>query len=45
MMARMISLLPWNRSAPFSVALLGKTFFSAPTRGNILHGLPPVAEK
>ncbi len=45
MMARMISLLPWNRSAPFSVALLGKTFFSAPTRGNILHGQPPVAEK
>ncbi len=45
MMARMISLLPWNRSASFSVALLRNTLLSPPTRGNILHGLPPVAEK
>ena len=45
MMARMISLLPWNRSAAFSIGLLGRTFFSAPTRGNILHGLPEVVDK
>lgn len=45
MMARMISLLPWNRGVPLSVALLGQTFLSAPKRGNILQGLPPVTEK
>jgi hypothetical protein len=44
MMARIISLLPWNRGGAFSVALLGQTFLSAPKRGNILQGLPPVTE-
>ncbi len=37
-MARLVSLLPWNRSAPFSLALLIKTFFSRPVRGNIKQG-------
>lgn len=41
-MARLVSLLPWNRSEPFSFRLLKRTFFSAPVRGNILQGLPPV---
>lgn len=41
-MARMVSLLPWNRNEAFSVDLLKRTFFSAPVRGNILQGLPPV---
>ena len=41
-MARMVSLLPWNRKQPFSFALLEQTFLSAPVRGNILQGLPPV---
>lgn len=40
-MARCVSLLPWNRSEPFSVELLLKTFLSRPVRGNILQGLPP----
>lgn len=40
-MARMVSLLPWNRKQPFSFALLEQTFLSAPVRGNILQGLPP----
>ncbi len=40
-MARLVSLLPWNRSEPFSGRLLWRTFFSAPVRGNILQGLPP----
>lgn len=37
-MARMVSLLPWNRNQAFSVDLLKRTFFSAPVRGNILQG-------
>lgn len=40
-MARTVSLLPWNRKEAFSFALLKRTFFSAPTKGNILQGLPP----
>lgn len=41
-MARLVSLLPWNRREPFSSALLRRTFLSPPVRGNILQGLPPV---
>jgi hypothetical protein len=41
-MARLVSLLPWNRKEPFSFALVQRTFLSAPVRGNILQGLPPV---
>jgi len=37
-MARFVSLFPWNRSEPFSTALLIKTFFSRPVRGNIQQG-------
>lgn len=40
-MARLVSLLPWNRQEPFTFGLLKRTFFSAPVRGNILQGLPP----
>jgi hypothetical protein len=42
MMARVVSLLPWNRNEAFSFGLLKRTFLSAPVRGNILQGLPPV---
>lgn len=41
MMARMVSLLPWNREEAFSAGLLKRTFLSAPVRGNILQGMPP----
>lgn len=41
-MARTVSLLPWNRKEEFSFGLLKRTFGSAPVRGNILQGLPPV---
>ena len=41
-MARTVSLLPWNRKEAFSFALLKRTFLSAPVKGNILQGLPPV---
>ena len=37
-MARMVSLLPWNRKEAFSFDLLKRAFFSAPVRGNILQG-------
>jgi len=40
-MARLVSLLPWNRTEAFSLDLLRRTFLSAPVRGNILQGLPP----
>ena len=42
-MARIVSLLPWNRDERFSVGLLMKTFLSRPVRGNIMQGLPPVS--
>jgi hypothetical protein len=42
-MARMVSLLPWNRSEPFSPGLLKRTFFSRPVRGKILQGFPAKA--
>ncbi len=41
-MARCVSLLPWNRSEPFSFALLHKTFFSRPVRGNIQQGFAAI---
>ncbi len=37
-MARIVSLLPWNRREPFTFALVTKTFFSRPVRGNIKQG-------
>ena len=40
-MARLVSLLPWNRQEPITPGLLKRTFLSAPVRGNILQGLPP----
>jgi len=30
LLARMLSLLPWNRSEPITIGLLGRTFFSRP---------------
>ena len=41
-MARCVSLFPWNRSEPFSIDLLVRTFLSRPIRGSIMQGLPPV---
>ena len=37
-MARLVSLFPWNRSEPFSFALVKTTFLSRPARGNIQQG-------
>jgi hypothetical protein len=41
-MARIVSLLPWNRGERFSAAFVKKTFFSRPIRGSILQGQPPL---
>jgi hypothetical protein len=38
-MARFLSLMPWNRSAPFTMRLLARTFFTAPVMGRPDHGL------
>jgi hypothetical protein len=35
-MARTVSLLPWNRSAPLDGRLIIRTFFSRPVAGRIL---------
>ncbi|MEW6332378.1 MAG: hypothetical protein AB1560_13055 [Pseudomonadota bacterium] len=40
-LARFLSLMPWNRREPFSLALLKRTVFAPPTRGSILQGLAP----
>jgi len=37
-MARLVSLLPWNRSVPFSIDLVKQTFLSRPVRGSIKQG-------
>lgn len=40
LLARFLSLMPWNRRSPFSWTLVRRTFLTPPVRGNILHGLP-----
>lgn len=40
-MARMVSLLPWNRTEAFSLDVVKRTFFSAPVRGSFLQKLSP----
>ncbi|RRQ21561.1 hypothetical protein [Thiohalobacter thiocyanaticus] len=41
-MARLVSLLPWNRRETFSWALVRRTFLSPPVRGNVLQGHAPL---
>jgi hypothetical protein len=38
-LARVLSLLPWNRREPLTLARLHATFFTAPVRGNIADAL------
>lgn len=40
LLARTLSLLPWNRRAPLSWPMVRRTFLSKPVKGNILQGLP-----
>jgi hypothetical protein len=39
-LARVMSLMPWNKNEPYSMDLVKRTFFTAPVSGNILQGLP-----
>lgn len=39
-LARFLSLMPWNRTRPFSWQLVARTFLSRPVKGSILQGLP-----
>ena len=41
-LARTLSLMPWNRHVPFSTELLIRTFLSRPVRGSILQDTPPL---
>jgi hypothetical protein len=38
-MARMLSLMPWNRREPLTARLLARTFFTPPVMGRADHGL------
>jgi hypothetical protein len=40
LMARMLSLMPWNRQEAISRVLLRRTFLTPPIPGNARHGLP-----
>lgn len=39
LLARALSLLPWNRRQPLSAALVGRTFLSPPVRGSIVDAI------
>lgn len=39
LLARTLTLLPWNRSVPLSTSLLRRTFLARPVRGSILQAL------
>jgi hypothetical protein len=39
-MARTVSLAPWNREQPLSMALLKQAFLSAPARGSFIKAHP-----
>ncbi len=43
-MARIVSLMPWNREEAFSLQLFMKTFFSAPVRGSVKQGFAATGE-
>lgn len=40
-LARILSLMSWNRSEALSTGLLKRTFLSAPVKGSVMQGLPP----
>lgn len=41
-LARMLSLLPWNRAEPMTPGLVWRTVVTPPIPGSILHGQPPL---
>jgi hypothetical protein len=43
-LARLLSLLPWNKKDSYSLEMVKKTFLTPPQKGNVLHGLPVLAQ-
>jgi hypothetical protein len=43
-LARLLSLLPWNRQESYSLDMVKRTFLTPPEKNNILHGLPVLAD-
>ncbi|MFZ0709070.1 MAG: hypothetical protein WAM53_03435 [Terrimicrobiaceae bacterium] len=43
LMARILSLVPGNRTEPTSLDLIRRTFLTPPALGNANHGLPAAA--
>ncbi len=43
-MARIVSLMPWNRGEALSLRLLSNTFLSAPVRGSVKQGFAEIKE-
>lgn len=39
-LARLLSLMPWNRTEHLSASLIKRTFLMPPVKGSILQGLP-----
>jgi hypothetical protein len=42
-LARVMSLMPWNKSEAYSLSLVKRTFLTPPVEGNIMQGLPEKA--
>ncbi|WP_170157356.1 hypothetical protein [Roseimicrobium gellanilyticum] len=43
LLARMLSLLPWNRLEPLTIPLVRRTFLSPPAAGNVHQGMPRIS--
>jgi hypothetical protein len=43
LLARVLSVLPWNRQEPISLPMLTSTFLSLPVRGNVMQGLSQIS--
>jgi hypothetical protein len=43
LLARMLSLMPWNLREPVTVPLVRRTFLTPPTLGNVHQGMPRVS--
>jgi len=43
LMARLLSLMPWNRAEPFSLTLVKRALLTPPMPGRAEHGLPASA--
>ena len=41
-MARLVSMMPWNSSEPFSLLSVKKVFLTPPIRGSVLQGHAPI---